>query len=408
MARPQPLTPAFLRHVKPPPVGQKEYPDGDCRGLRLRLSQGGSATWVLGCRDAAGKPRRFTLGSFPKMGLKAARDEARTLRENVKKKGADPIAEARQRRAIAHVVPADAGPVTLADILDAYAKGDGGRKRSWPRARLQIINVFGRKLTRPASEITAPELQLIVDAHPSITSAGAAVRYFKPLARWAAKRNLITSGIADALDQPQGAQRKRERALSRDEIKAILGVLDRFTGCGDALCWLFWTGCRLNEACSMRWCDVDLVTGLWTIPRTKQDSVHTVPLPRQALAFLHERRGADADDLVFVNVIGNKLGHWDRVTKRIHAASSTSSWHRHDIRRTVATLMGDIGVAPHIIEVALGHALRTSADGSPVSRIAEIYNKSRYRAEHADALQRLADELDRIRSGEDNVVRLRA
>jgi integrase len=407
MSKPPPLTPAFLRHTTPPAVGQKEYPDGGCRGLRLRLSQGGSATWILGCRDTTGSPRRFTLGTYPEVGLKAARDKARTLREDVKK-GADPIAEARQQRAAARVVPGDDGPVTFADILDAYGKADGGRKRSWPRARQQIVNVFGCKLRRPASELTAPELQLVVDDHRSIASAGAAVRYVKPPARWAAKRNLMASGIADALDQPVGAQRKRDRALSRDEIKAVLGVLDPLSGYGGVVEWLFWTGCRLDEACSMRWCDIDLVRGLWTIPRTKQGGEHIVPLPRQALAMLRVRQQSDADNFVFVNAIGNKLGHWDRVTKRIQAASGTSSWHRHDIRRSVATLMGDIGVAPHVIEVALGHALRTSANGSPVSRIAEIYNRSKYRTEHADALQHLADELDRIRSGEDKIVWLRA
>jgi integrase len=218
----------------------------------------------------------------------------------------------------------------------------------------------------------------------------------------------MMAGIADALDQPRGAQRKRDRALSRDEIRAILLSLDAVPGYGDVLRWLFWTASRLNEACAMCWRDVDLTTGLWTIPQTKQDSVHIVPLPRQALALLHDRHAADTDGLVFTNAIGNQFGHWDRATKRIQALSGTTGWHRHDIRRSVATIMGDFSIAPHVIEVALGHALRTSADGSPVSRIAEIYNKSRYRAEHAAALQRLADELDRIRSGEDNVVRLRA
>jgi integrase len=186
-------------------------------------------------------------------------------------------------------------------------------------------------------------------------------------------------------------------------------VIDAVPSYGALLRWLFWTGCRLDEACSMSWRDVDLRNALWTIPQTKQGQPHIVPLPRQALAALRDRAdGAAANDLVFVNAIGNKLSHWDRVTKRIHALSNTAGWHRHDIRRTVATLLGDMGVAPHVIEVVLGHTLRTSSDGSSLSRIAEIYNRSRYRPEHADAVQRLADELERIEAGEDKVVRLRA
>jgi integrase len=133
-------------------------------------------------------------------------------------------------------------------------------------------------------------------------------------------------------------------------------------------------------------------------------------LPRQAIAHLHQReRGEDAGALIFTNGAGHKLEQWDRAGKRLQALSGTSGWHRHDIRRTCATLMGELGTAPHVVEVALGHTLKTSSDGSSVSRVAQVYNRSRYRQEHAAALQMLADELDRITAGENaNIVRLRA
>jgi integrase len=408
--KPKPLTPAFLRHVKFPLVGQVEIADGACPGLRLRLATS-VATWVLGCRDAAGRARRFPLGSYPTMGLKEAREAARELRAEVRK-GADPIAEARQQRAEARrKADVDEGLVTLSTILDAYGRAGGASRRSWPRARQQIENVFAKKLTRPAIEITAPELQLVIDNHPSATSAGAAVRYTKPVIRWAAKRGLMVAGIASEIEQPDDAQRTRERVLSRDEIRTILAVADRVAGHGQVLRWLFLTGCRLGEACQMRWVDVDQSKGLWTIARTKQGQPHVVPLPKQAMDLLREQPRTTDDGLIFTNTVGNQLTHWDLTTKRVQALSNTTGWHRHDIRRTVATLLGDLGTPPHAIEVALGHALRTSSDGSSVSRIAAIYNKSRYRSEHADALQRLADELDRIVAGEDadnRIVRLRA
>jgi hypothetical protein len=138
-----------------------------------------------------------------------------------------------------------------------------------------------------------------------------------------------------------------------------------------------------------------------------------VPLPRQALELLQTRQaggagGVNADDLVFVNTRGNKLTHWDQPTKRVQSLSHTSGWHRHDIRRTSATLMGELGIAPHVIEIALNHTMSTSSDGSTVGRIAQVYNRSRYRPEHAAALQRLADELERIEADDGKVVRLRA
>jgi integrase len=395
----KPMSPAFLRNLKLPAQGQTEHTDGGS-GLRLRCATT-RATWILGCRDAQGRARRFSLGTFPAMGLKDARIAAHRLRERVRD-GYDPIAAARTRRA---EEKSDTKQITLGEVLDAYGDLVGSRRRSWRRARQLVEHVFRAKLSRRAIELTAPELQLVVDRHDSRASAGAAVRILKPVAKWAARRALMGAGIAEALELPEGARRARDRVLSRDEIRAILTVLDSFPGHGDCLRWLFLTGARLDEACSSRWGDV--ADGVWNIKATKQGREHAVPLPAQALAFLREQVRGEADDLVFTNSVGHKLSHWDRVTKQIYKLSGTTGWHRHDIRRTAATFMGELGVAPHIIEVCLGHTLRTSSDGSTVGRIAATYNRSRYRAEHADALQRLADELDRI--GEDtNIIRLRA
>jgi Arm domain-containing DNA-binding protein len=109
------LTSAFIRRVKPPSMGQIEYPDGACQGLRLRLSQGGSATWVLRCRDATGSSRRFTLGRLDELGLSAAREAGRQLRHEVRQ-GRDPIKEAQQRRSANKAEEM----TTLANILDEY------------------------------------------------------------------------------------------------------------------------------------------------------------------------------------------------------------------------------------------------------------------------------------------------
>jgi integrase len=305
--KPPPLTPAFLRHVKPPRIGQIEIADGGCPGLRLRLSTS-VATWVLGCRDAVGRARRFVLGSFPEMGLKEARDAARELRVKVRR-GHDPIAEARARR---HAAADQTTVTTLATLLDAYAKAGGVSRRSWPKNRRNMNNVFGKYLNRPAQGLTAAELQLAADAWPSAASAGVAVRTLRPVLRWAAKRELVADGVAGRLEQPAGAECQRDRVLTRDEIHAVLNALDGALSCyGDALRWLFWTCCRLDEVCSMRWRDVDLATGLLTVLSVKTSNTYVVPLPRQALELLQTRQaggagGVNADDRVYSRTRGRR------------------------------------------------------------------------------------------------------
>ena len=95
------------------------------------------------------------------------------------------------------------------------------------------------------------------------------------------------------------------------------------------------------------------------------------------------------------------LSNWDRITKALQQRSSTSGWHRHDLRRTVATLLGDLGYPPHIISIVLGYA--NVADGATA-----VHARSRYQREHKEALQALADAIDRIMSEEHNVVPLAA
>lgn len=214
------LTLAFLRSVRPPAAGQVEHADGGCPGLRLRLSHGGAATWVLGCRDASGKPRRFVLGAFPAIGLAKARDLARERREEVRQ-GCDPVREAREARRQASQARADVA--TLAALLDGYAKDVGSRRRSWSDARRRIEHVFAKYLDRAASTITGPELQLTVDAHGSRSSAGAAVRYVRPVLKWGAKRGLVARGTGEALDQLEGSLAVRQRQLTRGEMAACCG-----------------------------------------------------------------------------------------------------------------------------------------------------------------------------------------
>ena len=64
-------------------------------------------------------------------------------------------------------------------------------------------------------------------------------------------------------------------------------------------------------------------------------------------------------------------------------------WSAHALRRTSATLAGDLGAPPHVISVMLGHS---NVGGQLVAG----YNHSTYSSEHKDVLQRVADKLEEI------------
>ena len=99
-----------------------------------------------------------------------------------------------------------------------------------------------------------------------------------------------------------------------------------------------------------------------------------------------------ADELVFRTFTGGPISNWDRETKALQEASGTEGWTRHDLRRTGATMLGEMGELPDIIEAALNHV-------SIRSPLAATYNRSRYRPQVAAALQRSGGRAGRDRGG---------
>ena len=332
------------------------------------------------------------------MGVSDAREAARSMRVDVRK-GADPTADAQKKLAMAR--EAREGIGTLRALLDLYGAKRGAALKSWPECRRRVEHVFARHLAKPLPVVRAGDLQLTADSHRAQQSAAAAVRYLRPVLKWGAQRGYVPTEMA-ALHPPAAVQR-RARVLSRDELRALLPVLIQSARpYAAALRFMLLTLARREEVVQARWCDVDLAARTWTLQETKNGQPHVVPLSNQAAALLEGRRPLEPlpAALVFASDGGGPLANWDRETKQLMAASGTSGWTRHDLGRTGATMLGEMGELPDIIEAALNHvAIR--------SQLAATYNRSRYRPQVAMALQRLADALDGLVRGAGEVVPLR-
>jgi len=391
-----PLSAKKLAAVRPGPA-PIELVDGYVPGLRIRVLPSGVRAWSLNIRDSTGVRRRFDVGSA--LSLAEARRKAEDLRRSIRG-GADPTRERRAARQRAQA--AEAGVGTLGALIETYfMNGPGAQQRRAMASKKQLEAVFAKVLHKPALDLERTELQLIADGWRSEASASLAIRILRPCLKWAEKRGLVRSGVA-SLEQT-GKARKRERVVGTEELGVIWPHLQGVHGY--VFKWLIWTGCRLNEAAGMQWGEIN--GQLWTIPaaRTKNGRSRSIPLPRQAIELLttldRRDKAIQSRGLVFPSKGGRRLSNWDRKTKQLHRLSGTSEWHRHDLRRAVATLLGDLGFAPHVVSVVLGHA--HIAEGATA-----IYARSRYEREHQEALQALADDIDRLVSGGSNVVRLRA
>ena len=96
--------------------------------------------------------------------------------------------------------------------------------------------------------------------------------------------------------------------------------------------------------------------------------------------------------LIFTSASRTELGNWSRWLKGIIKVTGVSDWSAHALRRTSATLAGDLGAPPHVISVMLGPS---NLGGQLVAD----YNHSFYNSEQKDILQRVACRLEEIESG---------
>lgn len=404
--RVKPLNAKQLENWKPDPERTLERVDGAVPGLWVRLAPNGDMSWSLNVR-VQGARRRIAIGRGLK--LAAARRKAEEARLAIGK-GEDPTAErsASQARRKA----AQAGVGTLGSVVAAYYEtGPGTALRAGAAYRALIERVFIDHLSRPALDVRPAELQLLIDGWRSKSSGRHCAAYFRPLMQWAAKRGLMTKG--DPLEAPTQST-ARQRVLTRDEIAQLLKVLNG-SAHGLAARFMLLTGARRDEVCGVTWAEIDLQSAQWTIPaerrkdtrpnarRAKED--HVVPLPRQGVELLErmdrsrDNAAGEGNALVFVGERGARLSNWPRWSAQMEKRLSFDV-SPHALRRTCATLAGDLGFAPHVVSALLGHR---SIGGS----LHAGYNQSRYRAEVADALQKVADMLDALEAGEDNVVGLK-
>lgn len=378
-----PLSAKGLAAVKPSST-TIELVDGYVPGLRVRILPNGTHSWSLNIRDGKGVRRRFEVGSG--LGLSTARGKAEDLRRSVRA-GGDPTAERRAARQRATAARENVG--TLGGLLEHYfTKGPGAKSRSAAKSRQRIETVLAKLLGTPLLDLERAAIQLTVDEWRSANTASSAVRSLRPCLKWGEKRGFTRSGLAD-LEQVAPTSR-RDRVVLPSEIASIWPHLRGAHG--DVIKWLLLTGCRLNEAAGMVWDELD--RDRWTIPaeRAKNKIERTIPLSPQAIALLGRRTRGASNALIFPSERAKVLSNWDRETKRLYRLSNTGGWHRHDLRRSVATLLGDLGFPPRIISVVLGHA--HIAAGATA-----IYARSRYQREHVEALDALGAEISRIVAG---------
>src|SRR5262245_1683690 len=339
-------------------------------GYRLRLGSGGKMmrSWIAQYKRA-GATRRITLGSADVLGAEAARAAAKKVLAKVAL-GEDPAADRRDRR--------DKDKLSLRSVIDEYL---GLKARE---VRPKTLREITRYLTGPAFKAlhsmpvdtvtrrdVAARLVAITREHGPIVAARARAAV-SALFVWCLQMGLVEhSPIIGTLNPKGGAP--RERTLSDDELAAIWRACPN-NDYGPIVRLLILLGARRAEVGGMAWSEIDLERGMWTLPagRSKNGRAHTLPLMPMALDLIQSVPHLASRAQLFGARSNDGFTDWDGGKEALDKRSGVTAWTLHDIRRSVATKMADIGVQPHIIEQILNH--QSGHKSGP----AGIYNRSSY------------------------------
>ncbi len=372
------LTARYVDTVTAPGPKRLEVYDQTLPGFGIRVSTSGGKTWFCSPR-VRGSVKRIKIGTYPALALSEARDRAREL----------------LRDAQLGVAPADK-PITLGEVvpqfIELWAKP---RNRGWKEQERLINQKWVRLFDKSLEDIERSEVVRILDeivANGTPGRANHALAALKKLLNWCLDRGMIKANPIAGL-KPPTKPKARDRILMESELSALWSAAeDEGYPFGTLTQILILTGQRRGEVSEMRWSEIDFATETWTIPaeRAKNGIAHDVPLSPAVIDILNVMPLFAGSDFVFTTTGTTPVSGFGRAKDRFDQAIGTNDWWLHDLRRTAASGMARIGVAPHVIEKVLNHK------SGIISGVAAVYNRYSYSDEKREALERWAIQMKTI------------
>jgi integrase len=373
--------------------------DDDLPGFGVRLRKGGKAVWIIQYRIGR-RQRRESLGDIRKIELEAARKIAKRKFAEVTL-GRDPLADKAEAKL--------RDKLTLQVIAERYLafKKPALRESTYNADKRYLTqhwaSLHGRPLHLIKRRDVAVRLGEIIEKHGATAAArarGALSAFFA----WAIREGIAEENPVTGTNDPAAGIRSRERVLTADEIRII------WNACGDddfgrIIKLLMMTGARRDEIGGLRWNELDFDAGTLKVPSTRTKNHHPLALvlPSAAVDLLRSAPRREGREFVFGGR-GEAFSAWSYSTLAIGAriikaeGRALEPWRIHDIRRTVATGMAELGIQPHIIEALLNHR------SGHRKGVAGIYNRATYDREVTTALLIWAEHLQSIIEGADRKV----
>lgn len=315
------LTESLVRSLSSDGKPDRLIADNKQANLYLRVLVSGRKSWIVRARHA-GRWHVETLGEWPKLEVRQARLKAAAVLH----KAMHPSAIDREK-------------LTVRQAAEAwYAERVEHRYRRPEQTKLYLDRDLAPIANKPIARVTRAEIAKLVAAKAP-TAGNRLLAIVKQLFRYAATVDWIEADPLSVLTRRNvGTEEKpRERVLTDDEIRrawaipAPHGTLYRF---------LLATGQRVGEVLTLGVEPDQVVDGTWYITENKSGRPHRLPVTPMMKALLKEGLPRK-----------KRCAAWQMWRGKIGGDSTV-----HDIRRTVATRMRELGVTVEVIEALLNHA----------------------------------------------------
>jgi integrase len=353
------------------------YAVGGCRGLQLKVPPTGTATWLLRFKLQSGKRVDRSLGSYPAVSLREARQLGNELRRKLwESPRVDPTLErkrvmelARQQDAAAEL----AAKVTFGQDAEALhaTKAQEFKNAKHSAQWISSLRTYAKKIwDKPVSDVSRDDVLAVLEpdwATKTETMTRVRQRIEQVLAYAAVKKHRPDNvdnparwqgGLQLLLPKPNKLRKvKHHAALPWKQLPAFMAELAKRDGtAAQALRFAILTAARSGEVRLARWREVDPGAALWVVPaeRMKANKEHKVPLPASAVALLRELPQGEPDDLIFRGAKGSALSDMAllAVCQRMHVdavphgfRSSFKDWAREELGAKFADEVSELQLA---------------------------------------------------------------
>ncbi len=396
----QKFTDIEARHAKPK---EKMYRISIGNGFCFQVNPDGSKYWRLRYRYG-GKEQMISIGVYPLVTLERARHEAETARRLLLD-GINPTESRRQKKFDLRLSVAR----TFGDAANKWFDHNAIR---WKKATQDKVRQYLDKDLLPIlghrslALITPPELAEVVgriEARKALNVAKKVRQWLDAIFSFAIAKGLAKSNPAEnissvAIPQPQV---KNHPHLKPAELPGFLKALDAYDGsiivkhCAELS---LWTANRPGVTRTLRWTELDLKTGLWSIEKgregMKRGYQHITPLPTQAIAMLKKLQKITGKyEYVFVG-----RNDWRKpisdgaVGVMLRSMGYGGKQTAHGFRHLISTALNEKEYEADWVEKQLAH-------GDP-DVIRGTYNKATYLDQRKKMMQDWADHLDMLRKTE--------